>query len=183
MFLLRLLKILRVALHFGLDEFLLGHERLVGARTLLARLLFWRDLRQPRAVRLRLALESLGPIFVKFGQVLSTRRDILPPDLADELAKLQDRVPPIAPDQARAVLIGAYGRPPEQVFHKFDPTPVASASVAQVHFAELPDGKEVAIKILRPGILPIIEQDLALLRAMAGLLERLFADGSTGSEG
>ncbi|MEN9456788.1 MAG: hypothetical protein RL210_2307 [Pseudomonadota bacterium] len=177
MFLLRLLKILRVALHFGLDEFLLGHERLVGARTLLARLLFWRDLSQPRALRLRLALESLGPIFVKFGQVLSTRRDILPPDLADELAKLQDRVPPIAPDQARAVLIGAYGRPPEQVFHKFDPTPVASASVAQVHFAELPDGKEVAIKILRPGILPIIEQDLALLRAMAGLLERLFADG------
>jgi ubiquinone biosynthesis protein len=102
MFLLRLLKILRVALHFGLDEFLLGHERLVGARTLLARLLFWRDLSQPRALRLRQALESLGPIFVKFGQMLSTRRDLLPPDIAEELARLQDRVPPFSTAEALA---------------------------------------------------------------------------------
>ena len=177
MFLLRLLKILRIAIHFGLDEFLLGHERVIGLRKLFSRLFFWRDLSQPRAVRLRLALESLGPIFVKFGQVLSTRRDMLPADLADELAKLQDRVAPIPPDQARAVMIAAYGKPPEQIFKRFDPTPIASASVAQVHFAELPDGTEVAVKILRPGILPVIEQDLALLRFMAGLVERLFVDG------
>ena len=135
-------------------------------------------LSQPRAVRFAPGTGKPRPHFVKFGQVLSTRRDILPPDLADELAKLQDRVPPIAPEQARAVLIGAYGEAPEQVFHKFDPTQSPAHPVAQVHFAELPDGKGSRHQSSpRPGILPIIEQDLALLRAMAGLVERLFADG------
>ena len=90
----RLLRILHVSQRYGLDEFLLGHERVRWLRPFIDRVAFWRDLRSPRAVRLRLALESLGPIFVKFGQVLSTRRDLLPPDIADELAMLQDRVPP-----------------------------------------------------------------------------------------
>ena len=94
--LFRLSKIVSVSVHFGLDEFFLGHERVRGLRSLLKWLLFWRQLDAPRAVRLRLALEALGPIFVKFGQVLSTRRDLLPPDIADELAKLQDQVPPFA---------------------------------------------------------------------------------------
>ena len=98
--LLRLLKIIRVGLHFGLDEFILGHERVRGLRMFLRTLFFWRRFEQPRAARLRLALEALGPIFVKFGQILSTRRDLLPGDIADELAKLQDRVPPCAPDIA-----------------------------------------------------------------------------------
>ncbi len=92
--LLRLARIVHVSLKYGLDEFLLGHERVRGLRPFVNRLLFWRQLDRPRAERLRLALESLGPIFVKFGQLLSTRRDLLPPDLADELARLQDRVPP-----------------------------------------------------------------------------------------
>ena len=90
----RLLKILRVALRFGLDEFLLGHERVRTPRLIVGALLFWRDLSAPRAVRLRCALETLGPIFVKFGQVLSTRRDLIPSDIAEELAKLHDHVPP-----------------------------------------------------------------------------------------
>ena len=114
--------------------------------------MFWRRLEAPRAVRLRLALEALGPIFVKFGQVLSTRRDLLPPDIADELAKLQDQVPPFAPDLVLAVLARAYRRPLDLVFAEFDAVAVASASVAQVHFARLHDGAAAAVKILRPGI-------------------------------
>ena len=103
-------------------------------------------------MRLRLALESLGPIFVKFGQMLSTRRDLLPTDIADELAMLQDRVPPFPYAQVEATLKRSYRRPVNEVFRSFDPVPVASASVAQVHFAELPDGTPVAVKVLRPGI-------------------------------
>jgi ubiquinone biosynthesis protein len=139
--------------------------------------MFWRDLSAPRAVRLRQALEDLGPIFVKFGQVLSTRRDLMPLDVADELARLQDRVPPFPSELAIAQLEAAYGKPVDQVFARFERTPVASASVAQVHFAELPDGREVAVKILRPGIQPVIEHDIALLHVAASLLEKLWADG------
>jgi len=175
--LLRLLKILRVALRFGLDEFLLGHERVRVQRAAVSTLLFWRDLSAPRAVRLRRALEALGPIFVKFGQVLSTRRDLMPIDIADELARLQDRVPPFPGEQAEQILHEAYGRPVAQVFACFDRTPVASASVAQVHFATLPDGREAAVKVLRPGIAEIIAKDLALMDAGAQLLELLWADG------
>ena len=102
MSLFRFIKIAHVVVHYGLDEFLLGHERVRGLRGLLKVLLFWRQLDQPRAVRLRLALESLGPIFVKFGQVLSTRRDLMPPDIADELAQLQDNVPAFPSDVAIA---------------------------------------------------------------------------------
>jgi ubiquinone biosynthesis protein len=180
----RLIRIARVAYLYGLDQLILDHELELGfwARLLIAaqRLMFWRDLSAPRAVRLRLALEDLGPIFVKFGQLLSTRRDLMPLDIADELARLQDRVPPFPSDLAVAELEKAYGRPVAEVFAEFDRTPVASASVAQVHFAVLHEkdgGREVAVKILRPGIQPVIEHDIALLQVAASLLETLWADG------
>src|SRR5512139_3451256 len=108
---LRLARIILVSLRFGLDEFILGHARLRGLNALVRVLLFWRRFSQPRNVRLRLALEDLGPIFVKFGQLLSTRRDLIPLDIADELAKLQDQVPPFAAAQVEEVLQQAYGKP------------------------------------------------------------------------
>ncbi len=175
--LLRLARIVRVALQYGLEEFFLGHERVRPLRWLVRATLFWRPLSAPRGVRLRQALEALGPIFVKFGQMLSTRRDLVPLDIADELALLQDRVPPFASGQAVATLEAAYGKPLHAVFAEFDATPVASASVAQVHFARLHDGTTVAVKVLRPGIAPVIAHDVSLLYAAAGLLEKLFADG------
>jgi ubiquinone biosynthesis protein len=180
--LFRLLKIIFVMLRFGLDEFLLAHRRTRWIRVSVRILLFFRDTRTPRAVRLRLALESLGPIFVKFGQVLSTRRDLLPGDLADELAKLQDQVPPFPAAQAVAMLERVYRKPLGEVFAHFEEIPVASASVAQVHFAVLPPGgehggREVAVKILRPGIGAVIEHDVALLEICAGLIERWWEDG------
>ncbi len=173
--LLRLLKILSAGLRFGLDELALapGHPWLRLARHFGA----WRDLSAPRAVRLRLALETLGPIFVKFGQVLSTRRDLMPPDIADELAKLQDQVPPFPAEQALAEVQHAFGRPAGELFRAFDPVPVASASIAQVHFALLQDGTEAAVKILRPGMLPVIARDLDLLDSAGWLIEVLWADG------
>ena len=182
--LLRLFKIIRIALRHGVDQMVFEHEAAVAATgfwgrwaSLLPRLMFWRDLSAPRAVRLRLTLEALGPIFVKFGQVLSTRRDLLATDIADELARLQDRVPPFPTEVALAELEAAYGSPVDAVFARFDRVPVASASVAQVHFAALPDGREVAVKVLRPGILPVIDHDIALLRVLAGVLERFWSDG------
>jgi ubiquinone biosynthesis protein len=179
--LFRLLRIALVAYRYGLDRMILDNGSAFGVagRVLLAvqKLMFWRDLSVPRAIRLRQALEDLGPIFVKFGQVLSTRRDLLPIDLADELARLQDRVPPFASALAVAELEAAYGKPVDQVFAAFSREPVASASVAQVHFATLPDGREVAVKILRPGIRPVIDHDIALLQVAATLLEKLWADG------
>jgi ubiquinone biosynthesis protein len=175
--LFRLLKILRVSLHFGLDEFFLGHERVRGLRAMLTAALFWRHLERPRAERLRMALETLGPIFVKFGQVLSTRRDLLPSDIADELARLQDQVPPFPAEQVIAILARVYGKPVDQVFDEFEREPVASASVAQVHLAKLPDGTEVAVKVLRPGIAQVIANDLALIDAGATLVELLWSDG------
>ena len=172
---LRLAKIFWIALRFGLDEFALASgSRLARA---VNAVLFFRPLGEARGVRLRRALEALGPIFVKFGQVLSTRRDLLPADLADELAKLQDQVPPFATQLAVAEAERAFGKPVGQVFEKFEPQPIASASVAQVHLALLPGGVEAAVKILRPGMLPVILEDLALLNAGAGLVERLWADG------
>jgi ubiquinone biosynthesis protein len=174
---IRLLQISWVAFRFGLDDLILASPRMRLLRGAFHVLFFWRNLAAPRAQRLRLALESLGPLFVKFGQMLSTRRDLLPADFADELALLQDRVPPFPSDQVEAALNAAYGRPWQQVFRQFDPQPVASASVAQVHFAELCDGHPVAVKVLRPGIGKIIAHDLALLDAAALLIEKLFADG------
>ncbi len=177
---LRLAKIVHVGLTYGLDELILEHEptgRLKWLMPLAGALCFWRDLSAPRAQRLRLALEALGPIFVKFGQVLSTRRDLLPGDIADELAKLQDQVPPFPSELAVAELERVYGKPVDEVFAAFSRQPVASASVAQVHFATLPDGREVAVKILRPGIAPVIAHDIGLLNTLAGLLEKLWSDG------
>jgi ubiquinone biosynthesis protein len=175
--LLRLARILTIGLRFGLEEFFLGHERVRPLRWLVRATLFWRPLAEPRGVRLRHALEVLGPIFVKFGQMLSTRRDLVPLDIADELAQLQDRVPPFPSDQAVATLEKLYKKPLAEVFAEFDATPVASASVAQVHFARLHDGTAVAVKVLRPGIAPVIAHDVSLLYAAAGLVEKLFADG------
>src|SRR5476649_334718 len=175
--LFRLAKIIAVSLRFGLDEFILGHERVRALRWLVKMLLFWRRLEAPRAVRLRLALEALGPLFVKFGQVLSTRRDLLPADIADELARLQDQVPPFSTVLACAQLERSFGRPVTEVFEQFDADPVASASIAQVHFAVLPGGRECAVKILRPNIQQAIEKDVAMLEAAASLIEALWVDG------
>ena len=175
--LFRLTKIVTVGLRFGLDRMILDADSSGRLARIWQRVFFWRTFSEPRAVRLRKALESLGPIFVKFGQMLSTRRDLLPPDLADELALLQDRVPPFPTAQALDVLEGFYGRPIDEVFRDFERTPVASASVAQVHLARLPNGTEVAVKVLRPGIDRVIEHDLALLEVAAMLLEKIWPEG------
>ena len=164
-------------LRFGLDEFILGHSKLRPLQKLVSLLLFWRDLSQSRGTRLRLALETLGPIFVKFGQMLSTRRDLIPLDIADELAQLQDKVPPFAYASVEQVIREAFGQEISQVFQQFDVEAIASASVAQVHFAHLPDGRPVAVKILRPGISVVIEKDIALLDSAALLMEKLWSDG------
>jgi ubiquinone biosynthesis protein len=154
--LLRLARILFIGLRFGLHD--LGPDPRRSA---------------PRGVRLRQALEALGPIFVKFGQILSTRRDLLPLDVADELAKLQDRVPPFAPERAAAEVERGLGIRIADVFTSFERDAIASASIAQVHIARLKDGREVAVKVLRPGIEAAIAKDLALLETAAGLIERL----------
>lgn len=173
----RLVFIFFTVLRFGLDQLALSGFPQRRARVLARVITFGRKLDLPRGVRLRLALERLGPIFVKFGQVLSTRRDLLPPDVANELAKLQDRVPPFPAAQARALIEAAFGRPIEAIFATFEAEPVASASIAQVHFATLKDGREVAVKVLRPGMLEVIDDDLSLMRTLARWVERLSEDG------
>ena len=124
-----------------------------------------------RGVRLRLALEHLGPVFVKFGQLLSTRRDLIPLDIADELARLQDHVPPFPGEEAGRIVEAAISKPIEEAFSRFERTPMASASVAQVHAAALPDGTEVVVKVVRPGIESVIREDIELLRLVAEFLE------------
>jgi ubiquinone biosynthesis protein len=173
----RLVYICITVLRYGLDELALSGFRQPWVRALVRVVTVGRRLDRPRGERLRIALERLGPIFVKFGQVLSTRRDLLPVDIADELARLQDRVPPFPAEQSRRLVEQAFGRRIEAVFASFDDVPVASASIAQVHFATLPGGREVAVKVLRPGMLAVIEDDLSLLRTLAGWVERLSADG------
>jgi ubiquinone biosynthesis protein len=164
-------------LRFGLDELVLSSFERPWIRRLTRIVSVGRNLKAPPPPRLREALESLGPIFVKFGQVMSTRRDLLPPDIADELARLQDRVPPFDSVIAVAIIEKAFGRPLDRIFASFEHTPVASASIAQVHFATLPNGREVAVKVLRPNMQPAIEKDLALMHMMAGWIERASADG------
>ncbi|WP_180682543.1 ubiquinone biosynthesis regulatory protein kinase UbiB [Tepidicella baoligensis] len=166
-----------VVFRYGLDELVLSGFRNPVVRTVRAIITIGRRLDSPRGQRLREALERLGPIFVKFGQVLSTRRDLLPLDIAEELAKLQDRVPPFPSAVAVATIERAFGKKLDDVFASFDQVPVASASIAQVHFAVLKSGREVAVKVLRPGMLPVIEKDLGLMRMMAGWVEALSADG------
>ena len=173
----RLIVILLTVWRYGLDELALSHSRRPGVRALVRVITYGRQLQTPRGVRLRLALEHLGPIFVKFGQVLSTRRDLIPIDIALELALLQDQVPPFPAAEARRLIERAYGRRIEEVFATFEAEAVASASIAQVHFATLHDGREVAVKVLRPGMLAVIDDDLSLMRQLARWVERLSADG------
>jgi ubiquinone biosynthesis protein len=176
----RLSRILFVSWRYGLDEIAAtGAHATLGSRWTLAAaraLRLGRQLDAPRGARLRMALEALGPIFVKFGQVLSTRRDLLPADVAEELAQLQDNVPPFDSALAIAEIERGLGRSIEAVFSEFDPQPVASASIAQVHFARLHDGTEVAVKVLRPGMAQVIDKDLDLLRTAGALAMRLSAD-------
>ncbi|HZH55824.1 MAG TPA: AarF/UbiB family protein, partial [Burkholderiaceae bacterium] len=174
--LLRLCYIILVALRYRLDELVLSGIRHPVAYGLLKILRFGRPPRMARGERLRRALESLGPIFVKFGQVLSTRRDLIPLDIAIELALLQDRVPPFPSAQAAAIIETALGASPHTLFRHFEADPVASASIAQVHRAVLHDGREVAVKVLRPGMREVLEKDLALMRILAGMVERLSLD-------
>jgi len=172
----RLSYIIYIALRFGLDEFILSQTKLKPLQSIINVLLFWRDKSKPRGQRLRLALEALGPIFVKFGQMLSTRRDLIPLDIADELAKLQDQVPPVTFVHIDAVIQEAFNLPLDQVFSSFEETAIASASVAQVHFAHLLDGTPVAVKILRPGIAKIINHDLKLIDTAAWLLQGISSE-------
>ncbi|MDE2306366.1 MAG: ubiquinone biosynthesis regulatory protein kinase UbiB [Gammaproteobacteria bacterium] len=170
----RLLVIQRALVRHGLDDFVRA-THLYRPFRFLAYLSPWtwfqRSTGKTRGERLRLALEELGPIFVKFGQALSTRRDLLPVDIADELALLQDRVPPFDSEIAVATIESTFGRKLEEIFAEFDRTPLAAASIAQVHAARLKDGAEVVVKILRPGMREIIERDLGVLEALAALAD------------
>ncbi|MCX7241695.1 MAG: ubiquinone biosynthesis regulatory protein kinase UbiB [Burkholderiales bacterium] len=170
-----------VVFRYGLDEIALKSFNRRGLLRLARVLSFGRNLDAPRGQRLRLALERLGPIFVKFGQVLSTRRDLMPVDIADELARLQDRVPPFPSEVAVAMIERALQRRLSDIFVSFEHEPVASASIAQVHFAVLRDRnqreREVAVKVLRPGMVEAIEKDLSLMRMMAGWVDGLSSEG------
>ncbi|KPK38018.1 MAG: ubiquinone biosynthesis protein UbiB [Gammaproteobacteria bacterium SG8_47] len=168
-----------VLLRHGLDELVLATHLFRPIR-FVRFFLPWHWMvrtRAPRGVRIRSALEDLGPIFVKFGQILSTRRDLLPDDIAEEFLRLQDRVPPFPSEQARAIIERAYRRPLETVFEEFEDRPLASASIAQVHAARLSDGRDVVIKVLRPGIRTVIERDISLLYIIADNIERYWAEG------
>jgi len=170
-----------VVLRYGLDELVLNSFEKPWLHWLARIVSVGRNLNAPRGQRLREALERLGPIFVKFGQVLSTRRDLMPVDIADELAKLQDRVPPFSSELAVATIERALRKPLADIFVSFEQVPVASASIAQVHFAVVVDRngrqRDVAVKVLRPGMLSAIDKDLNLMRMMAGWLESLSVDG------
>ncbi|MGA8260353.1 MAG: ubiquinone biosynthesis regulatory protein kinase UbiB [Arenicellales bacterium] len=177
--LFRLLRIAQVMVKHGLDDIIVTIHLFRPYRFAL-RLMPWRwrrRMRLPRARRIREALEELGPIFVKFGQVLSSRPDLLPEDIAEELGKLQDRVPPFPGEVARAIIERAYGEPLSKHFERFDLEPIASASVAQVHSARLHDGAEVVVKVLRPGISRVIDRDLDLLYTLARLANRYWDQG------
>jgi len=175
----RLLQIQRVLVRHRLDEIILAthlFRPLRFAFHLSPATWVRRERGGNRGERLRRALEELGPIFMKFGQMLSTRRDLLPRDIADELEKLQDRVPPFPGTQSRGIVERAYERPLEEVFASFDENPLAAATIAQVHAAQLQDGKEVVVKIVRPGIRALIERDLEVLYALAQLANRYWSE-------
>jgi ubiquinone biosynthesis protein len=175
---LRLFHINWVLMRHGLDEVVLATHLFRPVR-FLKYFSPWYWVREPApyGVRIRRAVEDLGPIFVKFGQILSTRRDLLPDDIASELARLQDRVPPFPGTQARAIIEKAYGRPIEEVLTEFCETPLASASIAQVHTARLRTGQAVVVKVLRPGIERTIRRDVSLLFTLARLAQRYWKEG------
>jgi len=175
--LLRMIGIQRVLVRHGLDEIITATHFLRPLRFLFALFPKAKDVSEPLGKRIRLALIELGPIFVKFGQAISTRRDLLPPDIADELALLQDRVPPFPADEAKDILEDIYGKPVDDVFSRFDREPFAAASIAQVHTAALQDGTEVIVKLLRPGVRDLIERDLDVLYALAGLANTYWETG------
>ncbi len=173
----RLIGIQRVLVKYSLDDLIASSKYLkplrvvflIGGRRL--------DRDEPLGKRIRLALEELGPIFIKFGQALSTRRDLLPADIAAELAKLQDQVPPFDGAEARRIINDAYGFDLSEIFAEFDETPMAAASIAQVHAATLHDGKDVVVKVLRPGMREMIRRDLDVMYGMAELAQRYLPDG------
>jgi ubiquinone biosynthesis protein len=171
----RLIRIHRVLVRHGLLDFTRGTS-VHGKLRLIGWLSPWLWLRGKssgnRGLRLRLALEELGPVYVKFGQAVSTRRDLLPPDIADELVKLQDQVPPFSGEIARQIAMDSLGKPLEQLFRSFDTEPLAAASIAQVHAATLLDGREVVVKILRPQMREVIQRDVEVLYALADLADR-----------
>jgi ubiquinone biosynthesis protein len=176
----RLLQIQRVLVRHGLDEIILAthlFRPLRFAFYLSPATWFERRKGGSRGERIRLALEELGPIFVKFGQALSTRRDLIPPDIADELEKLQDRVPPFPGAEARAIVERAYGRPVTEVFEQFDEMPLAAASIAQVHVARLRSGEDVVVKVIRPGVREKIERDLEVMHVIARLARDYAREG------
>lgn len=177
--LLRLYTIYQTLVNHGLDEIIQATHLFPWLRYVfyLTPGYWTRQRHLPRGARIRMALEQLGPIFVKFGQILSTRRDLLPDDIAWELAKLQDNVPPFPTAEVLDILEKAYGRPAREVFAHFDETPLAAASIAQVHGATLQNGKQVVVKIVRPGILPRIQRDLEVLFLLARLAQQYWPDG------
>ncbi|MDH5229473.1 MAG: ubiquinone biosynthesis regulatory protein kinase UbiB [Gammaproteobacteria bacterium] len=176
--LFRVLHINRVLVRHGLDEIILATHLFRPVR--MVQLIFpWRWFRrhqQPQAERIRLCLEDLGPIFIKFGQMLSTRPDLLPVDIAQELAKLQDQVPPFSIHDARQRISQALGDSIENLFAEFEDKPLASASIAQVHAATLNSGERVVVKVVRPGIEKIIKRDISLLHTLADLAERYWSE-------
>ena len=173
----RMLGIQRVLVRHGLDDIIKKTHFLRPLRFLFHLFPLSSDRSEPLGKRIRLALVELGPIFVKFGQVVSTRRDLLPADMADELAMLQDRVPPFPAAEAIAIIEKAYGKSVQEVFSRFDEEPFAAASIAQVHTAALQDGTEVIVKVLRPGVRELIEQDLDVLYVVAALADKYWEHG------
>ena len=163
----------------GLEEVIFAGHLFRPIRFLLF-LMTWHWFRRvdiSHGVRMRRVLEDLGPIFIKFGQALSTRRDLLSEDIADELAKLQDKVPPFSGKEAKAIIEEAYGKPVTEMFAHFDETPLAAASISQVHPATLHDGTEVVVKVLRPGVHKMVKRDLEVLHLLADLAHRYWSDG------
>nr|WP_067299066.1 ubiquinone biosynthesis regulatory protein kinase UbiB [Marinobacterium profundum] len=177
--LLRIAKIARVLARYRLDTFF-DQVPLPWYMRLCLRLLPWRyfiAVNQPQGERLRLALEALGPVFIKFGQMLSTRRDLLPDEIALELQRLQDQVPPFPGEEARLIVEKALGKPVGELFAQFEAEPLASASVAQVHVARLHNGRDVVVKVVRPGIDRTIRKDVDLLYTFAQLLQWSWPEG------
>lgn len=177
----RIISIQRVLIRYGADEILFATPMFRPFRYIF-HLMPWNWVNKvegPRAERLRMVLEDLGPIYIKLGQILSTRRDILPEDIANEFAKLQDRVSPFPGEIARKSIEKTYGEKITEVFKEFDETPLASASIAQVHAATLHDGREYVVKVIRPGIEKLIRRDLGLLHMIAAQAEKYYPEGKT----